>query len=260
MIPKIIHYCWLSNDPIPEKLQEYMTSWKKYLPDYEFMKWDFHRFPKESCTWVSEAFDHKRYAFAADYIRIYALYHFGGIYVDMDVEVLKSFDDLLHLPYFLCYEDGNNSPEVAAFGAEKGNDFIGDLLNYYEGRHFVNRNGEVIKDSVIPLPIIFKRFLLNKGYFFIDVNNADDILKYYNQQTICLLPSDFFSPRSHKDGKIYCTKNSYCIHYFSGSWLPWYKRTDFVTKHQIISRIIWHLEHPLYEVRKMVKRIFLISK
>jgi len=120
MIPKIIHYCWLSDDPVPEKLQNFMKSWKKYLPDYEFMKWDFKRFPKDKCAWVSEAFDNKKYAFAADYIRIYALYNYGGIYLDMDVEVLKSFDDLLSLPYFLCYEEDGQGPEVAAFGAGGG--------------------------------------------------------------------------------------------------------------------------------------------
>lgn len=120
MIPKIIHYCWLSDDPVPEKLQNYMKSWKKYLPDYEFMKWDFKRFPKDKCAWVSEAFDNKKYAFAADYIRIYALYNYGGIYLDMDVEVLKSFDDLLSLPYFLCCDEDGEGPEVAAFGAGGG--------------------------------------------------------------------------------------------------------------------------------------------
>lgn len=97
MIPKIIHYCWLSNDPIPSNIQHYMDSWKKYLPDYEFIHWNFDKFDKSSSRWVSEAFDNKKYAFAADYIRLYALYHYGGIYLDMDVEVLKSFNPFLSL-------------------------------------------------------------------------------------------------------------------------------------------------------------------
>ena len=80
MIPKIIHYCWLSNDPIPSNIQHYMDSWKKYLPDYEFIHWNFDKFDKSSSRWVSEAFDNKKYAFAADYIRLNALYHYGGIY------------------------------------------------------------------------------------------------------------------------------------------------------------------------------------
>lgn len=90
MIPKIIHYCWLSNDPIPADMQRYIESWKKFLPDYEFMLWNFSRFDINSSDWVKEAFKNKKYAFAADYIRLYALYNYGGIYMDMDVEVLET--------------------------------------------------------------------------------------------------------------------------------------------------------------------------
>lgn len=99
MIPKIIHYCWLSNDPIPEKLQEYMKSWKEKLPDYEFKLWNFDCFDINSSQWVKEAFEAKKYAFAADYIRLYAVYNYGGIYMDMDVEVIKSFNPLLNNDY-----------------------------------------------------------------------------------------------------------------------------------------------------------------
>ena len=65
MIPKIIHYCWLSSDPIPADLLSCMESWKKFLPDYEFMLWNFERFPKDKSKWVRDAFDNKKYAFAA---------------------------------------------------------------------------------------------------------------------------------------------------------------------------------------------------
>lgn len=100
MIPKKIHYCWLSDDPMPEKLLKCVESWKKYLPDYELVKWDLKKFPLSKNPWVREAFENKKYAFAADYIRLYALATEGGIYLDSDVEVLKSFDDLLKYPYF----------------------------------------------------------------------------------------------------------------------------------------------------------------
>jgi len=52
MIPKIIHYCWLSDNPVPEELQNYMATWKKHLPDYEFIKWDFSRFDIDSSAWA----------------------------------------------------------------------------------------------------------------------------------------------------------------------------------------------------------------
>lgn len=99
MIPKKIHYCWLSNDAMPEKLQHCVESWKNNLPDYEIIKWDLKKFPLEKSIWVRQAYERKKYAFAADYIRLYALVTEGGIYLDSDVEVLKTFDDLLHLPF-----------------------------------------------------------------------------------------------------------------------------------------------------------------
>ena len=118
MIPKIIHLCWLSGDPYPAKIAKCLDTWKKHLPDYEVMLWDTNRFDLNSSIWVRQAFEKKKYAFAADYIRFYALYHYGGIYLDSDVEVLKSFDDLLDLPYFMGAEKAH-TPEAAIIGAEK---------------------------------------------------------------------------------------------------------------------------------------------
>ncbi|MCS2958344.1 hypothetical protein NXX53_17410 [Bacteroides salyersiae] len=89
MIPKRIHLCWLSGDPYPQKIQKCIDSWKVHLPDYEIMLWDLKRFDIAQVPWVEQAFRVKKYAFAADYIRLYALYNYGGIYLDSDVEVLK---------------------------------------------------------------------------------------------------------------------------------------------------------------------------
>ena len=108
MIPKVIHFCWLSGDKYPSKIRYCINSWKEKLPDYEIRLWDLSRFDIDSSVWCKEAFEMKKYAFAADYIRCYALYKEGGIYLDSDVELLRSFDDLLHLPYFIGEEQGGN--------------------------------------------------------------------------------------------------------------------------------------------------------
>ena len=172
-IPRVIHYCWLSNDPVPKDLQRYMDTWKEHLDGYEFVKWDFTRFDINKSDWVREAFENKKYAFAADYIRMYALYTEGGIYLDMDVEVLKSFDDLLHLDYFVCYENNvDKTPEVAAFGAQKGCRWIGEVLSYYEGRHFMKSDGTL---DCHPLPKITKAWLTDEGYTFRPVAHPAEI-------------------------------------------------------------------------------------
>jgi hypothetical protein len=217
MIPKIIHYCWLSNDPIPNILQKYMESWKKYLPDYKFIKWDFTRFDKSTSVWVSEAFDNKKYAFAADYIRLYALYNYGGIYLDMDVEVLKPYtNEMLHLTTMICWERDGSGLEVAAFGVEKNSPWIKLCLDYYTNRHFIKANG-TFETKV--LPQVVKEILVENGYEIVNAHDINESLFLCAKNKIAVLPSEFFSPKSYTTGKIIITGNTYSIHHFTGSWL-----------------------------------------
>ena len=223
-IPKVIHYCWLSNDPVPAQLQAYMETWHKLMPDYEFIKWDFTRFDKASSVWVSEAFDNKKYAFAADYIRMYALYNMGGIYMDMDVEVLKPFDDLLQYSYFLCNERDGDVPEVATFGVEKGCEWIRLMLEYYKDRHFILPDGSF---DTVPLPEVVKNVLQSKGYSFAVIKKPKELPVVSDKdKVIYMLPYDYYSPKSYDTGKVNVTKNTYSVHRFAGSWKPWYEKIE----------------------------------
>ena len=138
MIPKIIHFCWLSDDEYPKLIKKCIESWKNKLPDYELILWDTKKFDLNSTIWTKQAFEAKKYAFAADYIRLYAVYTYGGIYLDSDVEVLKKFDSLLNLPYFAGLEQ-NEIIEAAVFGAEKGTDWVADCMRYYDDRPFIKK-------------------------------------------------------------------------------------------------------------------------
>lgn len=218
MIPKIIHYCWLSDDAMPEKLLQCIRSWKKFLPDYEIIKWDLHRFPLEKNVWVKEAFERKKYAFAADYIRLYALATEGGIYLDSDVEVLKSFDDLLDLPYFVCQENSPQGIEAATIGAEKGTPWIQKCLDYYTGKHFVDPKGNI---HTAVLPSILKKCILES----FRMKQIKDISEFiYDKNIVCVLPMDYFSPKNYVNKKIRMTNNTYSIHHFAGTWQPVWKR------------------------------------
>lgn len=229
MIPKIIHYCWLSGDPYPEKIQHCMNSWKRVLPDYEFVLWDKERFPLEKSVWVKESFMAKKYAFAADYIRLYALYNYGGIYLDCDVEVFKHFDDLLHLPYFIGNESFENRVEVAAFGAEKGTKWLKDCLDYYEKRHFIKQTGEY-DDRVMP-DIIYS--ILNPQYTFCHISSIGEFLDEKNCFNI--FPKDWFCANVHlkKDDKLptyIISTSTYCVHHFANSWIKINKVKFFLLK------------------------------
>ncbi len=201
MIPKIIHYCWLSDDPVPQAFQKYIDGWHKLLPEYEFMKWDFSKFDKESSIWVSEAFDNKKYAFAADYIRLFAVYNYGGIYMDMDIEVLKPFDVLLNIPDrpYMFAAERPNEPwiEAGCFGAEKGNEFVGRCLDHYKNRHFIKDDGSF---DVLPLPQVMEQVRDKHGI------------------RLELYPWTFFTAKSYDTGIESPAEETYCIHHFAGSW------------------------------------------
>lgn len=197
MIPKIIHYCWLSDDPIPENLKKCMDSWHKFLPDYEFMLWDRNRFDLDKVLWTKQAFESKKYAFAADYIRLYAVYTYGGIYMDMDVEVVRSFDPLLLKSYILGYERINGI-EAGIFGGEKGAVWLKKCLSYYDNRNFIISEGCF---DTLPLPDIMFNIL----------NNEREILDIY--------PNEYFTAKSAMTGVVKATENTFTIHHFAGSWL-----------------------------------------
>ncbi len=213
MIPKIIHYCWLSNDPFPDNIQRCIDSWKDVLPDYELRLWDFQRFPKGKSKWVDQAFDTHKYAFAADYIRLYALYNYGGIYLDCDVEVIKSFDDLLSLPYFIGQENTPSGIEAATIGCEKGNKLIKDLLESYKEKSFIKSDG-TFED--LPLPFIFRK-CIEAGFFYNYISDKKDFSN--NPDVINVFPIDFFSPKHWKTKELNITDRTYSIHHFAASWV-----------------------------------------
>ena len=105
MIPKIIHYTWFSNDPFPEMVQQCIQSWHHFMPDYEFVLWDAKRIEQINSKWLKQSTEKKKWAFAADFVRLYAVYTEGGIYLDTDCMVYKSFDPLLANTSFIGKEN-----------------------------------------------------------------------------------------------------------------------------------------------------------
>lgn len=194
MIPKVIHYCWLSNDPIPTEAQECMKSWERYLPDWQIKLWNMENFDVTSVPFVAEAIAARKWAFAADYIRVFALYHEGGVYLDSDVLVRKNFDFALNNRAFSAIEffpqlaeeaindglvdlGGNKLQsdakihgiqiQAAILGAEKGHPFFKECLDYYNSHHFTTeRNGIPREDQISP--IVMAGIAERYGFKYID--------------------------------------------------------------------------------------------
>lgn len=215
MIPKIIHLCWLSGDDYPAKIARCIASWKKFLPEYQIVLWDTNRFNLSISPWVQEAFEKKKYAFAADFIRFYALYHEGGIYLDSDVEVLRSFDNLLDFPYFIGAEKAG-TPEAAIMGAEKGCDWVKQCLDYYEGRHFIQDDGNL---DIRKLPEIMDEQIRKlKPLRILSLEESQRISSLDFQKEVLVMNDAFFSPKIFDSREVELTPFTYAIHHYQNSW------------------------------------------
>lgn len=244
MIPKIIHYCWMSGDAYPEKIRRCMASWRKMLPDYEIWLWDARRFDIHQSAWVREAFEAKKYAFCADYIRLYALYNYGGIYLDSDVEVVKPYDDLLHLPYFIG-DESKEYFEAATIGSEPHHPFIGHLLAYYKDRHFIGENGQM---DITVMPWVM--MMATKGTFRRNVIHRIEDFDY-SPDVVNVFPYDWFSPIDTTGERFVLrqTEHTYSIHHFANSWVDWKKRL-VVRLFGANSPTVWKLQRLVHRIKK----------
>jgi len=248
MIPKIIHYCWLGEDALPEKLQACIDSWKKFLPDYEIRLWNTKTFDVNSTQWTREAFEQKKYAFASDYIRFYALYHFGGIYLDSDIEVLKSYNDLLDQKFFVGFEYAG-LPEAATLGVQKGLSWVKACLDWYEGRPFIRQDGSL---HIAIAPLIVQMGL--ETTYATKIVDTEGIQELDGGR---LYPIEYFSPKNSFTEKIEQTEKTYSIHHYNSGW----QKQGFITrlKKTIHASLICILGKPkynslIYKIRKKTSR------
>ena len=214
MIPKIIHYCWFGRGEKPSQAQMCIESWKKNLPEYQLKEWNEDNFDINQNRYVREAYENCKFAFVTDYVRLYALYNEGGVYMDTDVEVLGSYDSFLHHHAFSGFETDGNVP-TGMMAAEKGSLWAKDLLDQYADRVFVQPDGSY---DMTTNTTVITNYMLEKGLV---LNN-----KYQDIPNLCTMyPAEYFCPKDHRTGKIKCTPNTVCIHHFAGSWLQhkWYQ-------------------------------------
>lgn len=209
MIPKIIHYCWFGKGEMPALAKMCINSWKKYLPDYELYLWSEDNFDINSNDYVKEAYQSRKFAYVTDYVRLYALYHVGGIYMDTDVEVIKSMDQFLHLPAFSGFETDKMIP-TGLIASEKGGFWASKMLEYYTNRHFLSSDGT--HEQITNVTVITN---MMTDYGFIPNNSYQTCNGIFH-----LFPKDYFCPKSQLTLKIEKTENTCCIHHFAGSWLP----------------------------------------
>lgn len=188
-----------------------MKSWRKFLPDFQIMRWDENSFDVDSTPFTKEAYAAGKYAFVADYVRLYALNRFGGIYLDTDVQLIKPLYDLLECEAFGGFET-DNIIQTGIIGSIANGTFVKNMFEYYECKHFLKNDGEY---DQTPNSAIFAHLLSRQGGGNTPLEN-----KRMSLSCIELYPSEYFCPIDQVTWKITTTQNTYCIHYLSGSWLP----------------------------------------
>ncbi|MDD9266532.1 glycosyltransferase family 32 protein [Paenibacillus sp. GCM10023248] len=208
-IPKVIHYCWFGGNEHPDIVKKCIESWKSNCAEYEIIEWNEHNFDVHCNAYVREAYKAKKFAFVSDYVRVYALYHHGGIYLDTDVELFKPFDDLLHHESFWGFEQGNYIA-TSTIGAAKGNKLIETFLASYKDITFIKEDGTYNDLTNVAL---LTQLLQNKG---LQLNGEYQVI----DGDAVFYPQTYFSPYDYINCRKFISDNTYAMHHFYKSWLP----------------------------------------
>lgn len=209
LIPKTIHYCWFGQSEKPKIVQECIKSWKKNLSDYEIIEWNESNFDIQSHPFTKAAYEIGNYAFVSDYVRVYALYNYGGIYLDTDTEIYKSLDPFLTEYSFWGFEE-KNFIATSLIGACPQNNIIGQFLRFYDSVQLINEQGEVKKFTNVS---VVTDMLSRKGI------KLDGTYQRIERE-ITIYPQEYFSPYDYINCYMKSTENTYAVHHFHKSWLP----------------------------------------
>lgn len=206
-IPKVIHYCWFGEKEKPQLIKSCIDSWKEELQEYKIIEWNEKNFDIEKFDFTAKAYKAKKWAFVADYCRIWVLYNYGGIYLDTDMEVLKSLDKFTHNECFAGIER-DKIINAAILGAKPNNKFIKNIISYYNDINFA----EYIEDlDKITIPNIITELAVQDGY-----KGDKKIESVKNMLTI--YSKEYFYPKNHSWEKANITEMTYTIHHYEGSW------------------------------------------
>ena len=217
MIEKKIHYCWFGGNPLDALAEKCLESWRKYFPDYEIIKWDESNFDVNQMEFMSQAYKNGKWAFVSDVARLIVVYEHGGLYFDTDVEVIKSYDDILNESQtaFFGMEKNAYVSSGLGFGAVKGHPFLKELIDEYDNLNFENNQNNLAN---IACPIITNKKVEEKGFVFSSEKQKLDDINIY--------PAEFFAPIDFETGKLNVTEKTHSIHWYGMSWITEGEKKD----------------------------------
>jgi len=203
MIPKNIIYIWVGGKPKPQKVLDCIETWKKYMPDWNYIEINDNTFDIGENKYCQDAYNSKHWAYVSDYLRLKALYEYGGIYMDTDVVCYKPLNKFLNHEFFTGWEQPNY-PVCAVMGATKGNKTIKEMLEQYEIEKFETHTNwwEYRTNTMILSDILGK---------YIDRNKYE----YQNTNSITIYPRKYFT----KNDDNIIDDETYAEHKMYGSWV-----------------------------------------
>lgn len=206
MIPKKIHYCWFGQGEMPELVQKCIASWHEHMPGWKYKLWNEDNFNVNSHPYTKEAYEEGKFAFVSDYVRLYALEQEGGLYMDVDFEVYKPFDDLLDRWAFAGFEGNkHHSVMMGVCASVAHGEWVTQMLEAYRNRHFIVDGKPDLTTNVQFITSI----MISNGF------RQDGSEQLYRD--LHVFPVDYFSPR-HTTGEYIRTQNTYCEHKGLNSW------------------------------------------
>ena len=243
MIEKKIHYCWFGKGEMKPLMKKCLKSWKKYCPDYEIIEWNEDNFDVNSTLWTKQAYEAKKYAFVADYVRLKVLYEHGGVYLDTDQELIKPLDPFLEHKAFLGFMDETDI-SCGIMGTEKNNEIIKEFLDSYNQKSFINEE----RTDVKPNTDIFTQIFIRNGLI---QNNEYQVIS-----GVHIYPRTYFCPTSCIDPESYISDETVSIHHWAMTWRKESEKKTFakVKRHQTK----WYriLEKLRYLPNRIVRKIF----
>ena len=228
MIPKIIHYCWFGSNLLPDLEQRCLASWHKHMPDWEYKWWNESNFDIASAPlYVRQAYEARKYAFVSDYVRLWALEQYGGLYMDVDFEVYRPFDDLVDkYPAFAGYEGSKRQPVMqGVIASEPHGAWVRDMLSTYDTRPFIKPDGSL---DMYPNTQYFTDRLISQGFsndgvekdVFLSCDKKLEIGDCKLENGTFLLhvfPVHYFCPQL-TTGENVRNEETYCEHKGESSW------------------------------------------
>ena len=245
-IPKKIHYCWFGRNPLPESAKKCIESWKKYCPEYEIIEWNEDNFDLTENRYAREAYEQKKWAFVSDYARLKIVYEQGGIYMDVDVELIKPLDGLTELDGYMGFEKEIDGQMWIAtglgFGARAGHPIVGALLKDYEDIPFIKEDGRLDTESC---PGRNTRTLRT---FVLSLDNTKQEI-----DGIVFLPTQYLAPVSYFHRKKEITEHTVSIHHYDGSWLNEKEQKSLRLRRLLGNRLYHRLQCLWYKINPRKK-------